>query len=149
MQPDVAVFGAKDYQQAAIIQRMVRDLNFPVQIVVAPIHRESDGLAMSSRNQYLVGDLRGRALVLSQAIQQAQAAVAASTKPIPASRLKARLKAFIDRQPSARLDYIEFIHPETLAPVTEVTSGVQLVLAVFVGQTRLIDNARIGSHETV
>jgi len=149
VQPDVAVFGAKDYQQAAIIQRMVRDLNFPVQIVVAPIHRESDGLAMSSRNQYLVGDLRGRALVLSQAIQQAQAAVAASTKPIPASRLKARLKAFIDRQPSARLDYIEFIHPETLAPVTEVTSGVQLVLAVFVGQTRLIDNARIGSHETV
>ena len=143
VQPNLAVFGAKDYQQAAIINRMTRDLNFPLKIVVAPIHREADGLAMSSRNQYLEGDLRTHALVLWQAIRKAQAAVRASAKPIPTSRLKAQLRQFIDGQPSARLDYVDFIHPETLAPLTVVTRGTQIVLAVFVGQTRLIDNARL------
>lgn len=141
--PDLAVFGAKDYQQAAIIQRMTRDLNFPLKIVVAPIHRESDGLAMSSRNQYLEGDLRTRALVLSESIRKVREAVVAASRPIPAGRMKARLKQFIDAQPSTRLDYVEFIHPETLEPLARVGEGVHLVLAVFVGQTRLIDNARI------
>ena len=89
--PDVAVFGAKDWQQAAIIKRMVADLNFPVKIIVAPTLRERDGLAMSSRNKYLAGDLRRQATVLWRAIQMARAAVKKS-KAVPAAKLKARLE---------------------------------------------------------
>jgi pantoate--beta-alanine ligase len=141
VQPEFAVFGAKDYQQAAIVKRMVRDLNFPLKIVVAPILREADGLAMSSRNKYLVGDLRGQAVVLWLSLQRAQAAVRKGTKAIPAARLKAEVKRFIERAPDARLDYVEFFDPETLAPVRSVRQGVHMALAVFVGKTRLIDNA--------
>lgn len=139
--PEVAVFGAKDYQQAAIIRRMVRDLNFPLKIVVAPTHREPDGLAMSSRNKYLEGDLRTQAIVLWRSIQKVQAAVRAASRPLPAARLKRELKQFIETQPAARLDYVEFFDPETLVPVVKVTGGAHLALAVFVGKTRLIDNA--------
>ncbi len=141
--PDVAVFGAKDFQQAAIIRRMVRDLNFPAQIIVAPTRREPDGLAMSSRNKYLEGDLRTQALALSQAIHKAQAAVRASRRPAPVEVLRRQLEQFIERQPAARVDYIEFFDPETLAPVTRVKPGAHMALAVFVGKTRLIDNARL------
>jgi pantoate--beta-alanine ligase len=141
--PDVAVFGAKDWQQATIIKRMVRDLNFPVRIIVAPTLRERDGLAMSSRNKYLVGDLRRQAVVLWRAIQEARAAARKSSKPIPATQLKADLKKFIEREPAARLDYVEFFEPETLSPVSKVKHGAHMALAVFVGKTRLIDNARL------
>ncbi len=106
VQPQLAVFGAKDYQQAAIIKRMVRDLNFPVKIVVAPTFREPDGLAMSSRNRYLEGDLRSQALVLRRSIQKVQTDLHAARRPIPAARLKRNAKQFIERQPAARLDYI-------------------------------------------
>jgi len=140
VQPDVAIFGAKDYQQAAIVKRMVRDLNFPLKIVVAPILREADGLAMSSRNQYLIGDLRAQAVMLWLALQRARAAVRRTAQPIPAARLKAALKRFIAQAPAARLDYVEFFDPNTLAPVSKVTGGVHLALAVFIGKTRLIDN---------
>jgi pantoate--beta-alanine ligase len=140
--PDWAVFGAKDYQQAAVIGRMVRDLNFPVRLVVAPTFRESDGLAMSSRNKYLNGDLRGQAVVLWQGIQRARGKVHGSRR-VPAGKLKADLKAFIESHPAARLDYVEFFEPETLQPIAQVTSGSQMALAVFVGKTRLIDNARV------
>ncbi len=143
VQPEVAVFGAKDYQQAAIVKRMVRDLNFPLKIVVTPILREADGLAMSSRNKYLTGDLRGQAVVLWLAMQRARAAARKAARPLPAARLKAELKRFIERAPAARLDYVEFFEPETLAPVSEVTGGVHMALAVFVGKTRLIDNTRL------
>lgn len=141
--PDVAVFGAKDWQQAAIIQRMVRDLNFPLKIIVAPTHRESDGLAMSSRNKYLVGNLRPQAVALSQAIALAQAAVRKSKRPISAATLAAQLKQHIEQQPDARVDYVEFFDPESLRAVTNVSHGTHLALAVFVGTTRLIDNARL------
>ncbi len=141
--PEVAVFGAKDYQQAAIVRRMVRDLNFPLRIVVAPIVREADGLAMSSRNQYLTGDLRGQAVVLRRALQGARAAVRRAGRPIPAARLKAELKRFIARARAARLDYVEFFEPDTLAPVSNVKSGAQMALAVYLGKTRLIDNGRL------
>ena len=141
--PDVAVFGAKDWQQAAVVRRMVRDLNFPVKMIVAPTRREADGLAMSSRNKYLVGDLRGQAVVLWQAIRKAHAMVRAAERPMDSARLKAELKRFIERQPDARVDYIEFFHPETLQSVGKVGPGIHLALAVFVGKTRLIDNARM------
>jgi pantoate--beta-alanine ligase len=140
--PDVAVFGAKDWQQAAIIKRMVADLNFPVKIIVAPTLRERDGLAMGSRNKYLVGDLRQQATVLWRAIQTARTAVKRS-KAVPAAKLKADLKKLIKTEPEARLDYMEFFEPDTLAPVAKVTRGTQMALAVFVGKTRLIDNAQL------
>jgi pantoate--beta-alanine ligase len=141
--PDTAVFGAKDWQQAAIIKRMVCDLNFPVKIIVAPTLRETDGLAMSSRNKYLIGNLRKQAVVLWRAIQKARATVKKSSKPIPATQLKTDLKKFIEREPAARLDYVEFFEPDTLSPVSKVTRGTHMALAVFVGKTRLIDNARL------
>ena len=141
--PDVAVFGAKDWQQAAIIKRMAADLNFPVKIVIAPTLREPDGLAMSSRNKYLEGDLRRQATVLWHSIQKARAAVKFSSKPIPAAGLKLHLKRFIEHEPDARLDYAEFFEPDTLAPVSKISKGTHLALAVFVGKTRLIDNARL------
>ncbi len=143
VQPDVAVFGAKDYQQALIIQRMVRDLNFPLRVVVAPTHREPDGLAMSSRNKYLKGDLRRQALVLWSAIQHARQTLRQRGSAVPASWLKARLRPLIEQEPAARLDYVEFFEAGTLKPALKVRRGVHMALAVFVGKTRLIDNARL------
>ena len=140
--PDVSVFGQKDFQQAAIIQRMTRDLNFPVKIIVAPTLRERDGLAMSSRNKYLVGDLRRQATVLWCAIQIAKIAVQKS-KSVSAADLKSDLKKLIEIEPDAKLDYVEFFNPETLQRVAQVKRGTQMALAVFVGKTRLIDNARL------
>jgi len=142
VQPDVAVFGQKDFQQAAIIKRMVADLNFPVKIIVAPTLREADGLAMSSRNRYLTGNLRSQATVLWCAIQLARATVKKS-KAFPAAKLKAAVKKLIECEPAARLDYVEFFEPDTLLPVSTVTRGTHMALAVFIGKTRLIDNARV------
>jgi pantoate--beta-alanine ligase len=139
--PDVAVFGQKDYQQAAIIQRMVADLNFPLKIVVAPTHRESDGLAMSSRNKFLDVEQRAQAVILFHALQSAKAAVV--KKSTSAVRLKKDLQLFITAAPLARLDYVEFFDPETLQPVRQVKRGTHMALAVFFGKTRLIDNGRL------
>ena len=139
--PDVAVFGQKDFQQAAVIRRMTRDLNFPVKIIVAPTVREVDGLAMSSRNRYLDAEQRAQAVILYHALQAAGAAV--SKKPVTAVRLKAELMEFFTAAPLARVEYIEFFNPETLLPVARVTRGTQMALAVFVGKTRLIDNAAL------
>ena len=141
--PDVAVFGAKDFQQAAVIRRMTSDLNFPVRIEVAPTVREADGLALSSRNQYLNTAQRAQATVLWQSIQRAQAAVTPSPRPLSAAQLQRELKAFIERQPEARVDYIQFFDADTLAAARTVTRGTHLALAVFIGPTRLIDNARL------
>ncbi len=140
--PDVAVFGAKDWQQAAIIRRMVADLNFPVRILVAPTVRESDGLAMSSRNKYLTGCLRAQATVLWCSIQIARATVK-ELKTFPAAGLKAAVKKLVECEPDARLDYVEFFEPDTLTPVSKVQRGTHMALAVFIGKTRLIDNARL------
>jgi pantoate--beta-alanine ligase len=143
VQPEVAVFGAKDWQQATIIRRMARDLNFPLKVLVAPTFRERDGLAMSSRNKYLEGDLRRQALVLWQAIQSAQKQVQDRPGGISAVRLTSRLKKEIQNAPDARVDYVEFFHSQTLEPVKTVKSGTHMALAVFVGKTRLIDNATL------
>ena len=139
--PDIAVFGAKDYQQAAIIQRMTRDLNFPIKIVVATTVRETDGLAMSSRNKFLSPAQRAQALVLSQSLQLARETVASA--PMMASDLRALLAKLIATQSEARLDYVEFFDPESLEPAAVVKPGTHMALAVFLGATRLIDNGRL------
>ena len=143
VRPDVAVFGAKDFQQGAVVKRMVRDLNFGVRVLIAATVREADGRALSSRNQYLTPEQHEQAVALWQAIGQARAAVRAAKAPIPASRLKSELKWLIETRPAARVDYIEFFDPATLQPLAGVTRGAHVALAVFVGKTRLIDNARL------
>ena len=143
VQPSVAVFGAKDFQQAAVVQRMARDLNFPVRILVAPTVREPDGLALSSRNQYLSPAERAQATVLWQTIQLARTLVRRQARPLPVRRLRSRLARLVAAQPAARLDYLELFDPVTLLPVTHAQRGVRLALAVFIGRTRLIDNASL------
>lgn len=141
--PDVAVFGAKDYQQAAVVQKMVQDLNFPVKIVVAPTVREKDSLAMSSRNKYLSPEERAQAPVLYRAIQKAKETLKKTPGSVSASKLKEELTQFIQTQPSAKVDYIQFFDPLSLEPLEELRPGCHMALAVNVGKTRLIDNALI------
>ena len=140
--PEVAVFGAKDFQQAAVVRRMVKDLNVPVKIVIAPTMRERDGLAMSSRNKYLEGDLRAQAVVLSQALARAREAVS-NGRAVTSAALRSELRALIERQPAARVDYIEFFDPETLEHLERVGRDSHMAMAVFIGNTRLIDNASL------
>jgi pantoate--beta-alanine ligase len=139
--PTAAIFGAKDFQQAAIVRRMVRDLNFPIRIIVAPTVREADGLALSSRNKYLSPEERRQAPILFLALQTAKAAVA--NKPAARAALQKRIHKLIASQPAARLDYVEFFDPQTLEPVAVVKPGARMALAVFMGKTRLIDNAEL------
>jgi len=139
--PDVAVFGAKDWQQAAVIKRMTADLNFPIKIVVAPTLREPDGLAMSSRNKYLSEEERKQAAVLFRALKAAKTAVKKTS--VPAAKLARQLSKLIASAPAAQLDYIAFFDGETLTPVKTVRRGSHMALAVFLGKTRLIDNCRL------
>lgn len=141
VQPDVAVFGAKDWQQAVIIRRMVANLNFPLRVVVVPTAREPDGLALSSRNQYLNAAERQQATILFRALQWARARV--RHRAVPAARLKAGVKRLVASAPLARLDYVEVFDPDTLQPVPRARRGAHLALAVFLGKTRLIDNGRL------
>ena len=139
--PGVAVFGQKDFQQAAVLQRMTSDLNFPVKVIVAPTLREPDGLAMSSRNKYLDPEQRAQAVILYHALQAVSAAV--KKKSVSAARMKADLRTFLTAAPLARLDYVEFFDPCSLQPAATVKRGTHMALAVFFGQTRLIDNASL------
>jgi pantoate--beta-alanine ligase len=143
VQPTAVVFGAKDYQQAIVVRRMVRDLNIAVEVLVAPTIREPDGLAMSSRNSYLTPAERGQATVLWQAIQRARRMVRAKRRGVSARALIDATTRFIESRPATRVGYVAFVHPETLVPVDRVTVGVQMALAVRVGNTRLIDNGRL------
>jgi len=136
VQPDAAVFGRKDYQQMAIIQRMVRDLNFPVKIVPAEIVREADGLALSSRNAYLSPEERAGAVVLRAALLAAKA-VAAKKKP---AQLRDLVANQISTNPLARIDYVEVVDAITLQPALPGTRKKLVAVAVFFGKTRLIDN---------
>jgi pantoate--beta-alanine ligase len=139
VQPDVALFGCKDFQQLAVIRRMVRDLDMPVEIVGMPIVREADGLALSSRNVYLTTEERQQALVLSQAIATAQQMAGAGIRN--AGEIVAALQAMIATQPAARIDYLQICHQDTLQEQAAIDSDSVLLLAVFIGKTRLIDNS--------
>ncbi len=141
VEPDVAYFGQKDAAQAAIIRRMVRELNFPVAIVVCPIVRASDGVALSSRNAYLNPEQRQAAQVLHRALARAEQAVSQGERR--AQALVAEARAEFAREPHARLDYLEIVDPDTLEPVDDVSGGALLAVAAFLGTTRLIDNVVI------
>lgn len=130
--PDFAVFGMKDYQQAQVIKRMVRDLNFDLDIVVAPIVREKSGLAMSSRNTYLSDEERVRALALSRLLKSVESGKSVKTE-------KARITKALEKE-GLKVDYVEFVDGETLEDVKKTAKGVCVLLAVYNGKTRLIDN---------
>lgn len=142
VRPDVAVFGSKDFQQAAVLRRMARDLNFPVRIVLAPTVREADGLAMSSRNKHLSPKERSQAVVLARMIERARQCVSTGAA-VTARALRRQVNQVLAGYPDARGDYVEFIDAETLEPVSTVKRGTRMALAVFVGKTRLIDNATL------
>jgi len=138
VQPHVAVFGEKDYQQLALIRRMVRDLFLDVDVIGAPIVREADGLAMSSRNRHLEATERAAARCLPEALGAAEAALAGGERS--AAAVVAAAAAVMAREPLARVDYVALVDPETLAPVETVDDRAVLALAVWIGSTRLIDN---------
>jgi pantoate--beta-alanine ligase len=138
VEPHAAFFGQKDAAQAAIIRRMVKDLNLPVQIVICPIVREPDGLAMSSRNAYLDPDQRKKALVLHRSLTRVQQM--AEQGEARAASLIAAGRAEFAAETSVRLDYFEAVDPETLDPVEDVSRGALVAVAAYVGNTRLIDN---------
>ncbi len=138
VEPDAAFFGQKDAAQVAILRRMVRDLNFPVEIVVCPIVREPDGLAMSSRNAYLDSQQRRRALVLHRALMKVKKLAEQGERNV--TRLLAIAREELASEPLVRLDYLEIVDPDSLDAVEEISKRALLVVAAFVGTTRLIDN---------
>jgi pantoate--beta-alanine ligase len=142
IEPDVAVFGRKDAQQAVIVRRLVEDLSLPIEIVVAPIVREADGLALSSRNAYLSAEERAVAPTLSRALQAAHAAFAGGMTA--AAELVARAERMIEDEPRFRLEYVEAVDPERLESVTTAQPDTLLALAARLGPTRLIDNIILG-----
>ncbi len=138
VEPDAAFFGQKDAAQVAIIRRMVRDLNLAVEIVVCPIVREADGLAMSSRNAYLDTEQRKRALVLHRSLMRVKGLAEAGERN--AAKLLAAGRKEVVRENLVRLDYFVIVNPETLDPIENVSGGALVAVAAFVGSTRLIDN---------
>ena len=142
VEPDCAFFGQKDAAQVAMIRRMVRDLNLPVEIVVCPIVREADGLAMSSRNAYLSAEQRSQSLVLHRSLVRLQAMVKSGERN--AAALAGAGRDEFRGEPAVRLDYFEVVNPDTLDPVADVSAGALVAVAAYVGATRLIDNLVIG-----
>lgn len=140
--PDVAVFGQKDAQQAALVRAMARDLDFPLEVVVAPTVREPDGLALSSRNVYLSADERARARCIPQALAAAERAFDAGERR--ADALLAAARAVLAREPELVPDYVALADPDTLEPVDAAAPGTLAMLAVRAGRTRLLDNVVLG-----
>jgi pantoate--beta-alanine ligase len=138
VQPDRAFFGQKDAAQVAVLKKMVRDLNFALELIVRPTVRESDGLALSSRNRYLNRDERQQALVLSRALDRVRQMVDAAE--YASQNLIAGGLQIFAQEPAVRLDYFAIVDPETLLDVPDVRSGALVAVAAFVGGTRLIDN---------
>ena len=138
VQPSIAVFGQKDFQQLAVIRQMTQDLALPVEIIGAPIVRETDGLALSSRNLYLSQEARQRALSISHSLKSAQRAIWNGELTVEPLRELMRNELTVDT-----IDYIEFVHSTTLEPVIHVDNDTRLLIAVFLGSTRLIDNTAL------
>lgn len=138
VQPTVAYFGQKDYQQAGLIQRLVKDLDLAIEIRCLPTVREPDGLAMSSRNTYLSQDERQEATVLSRALLDAKQRIHDGERDV--HQLTKQMRQLITTSPLARVDYVAFVNAKTLEPLTELTGRVAILVAVWIGSTRLIDN---------
>jgi pantoate--beta-alanine ligase len=141
IEPDVAVFGQKDYQQLTVIKRMVDDLNMKVKIVAHPTVREEDGLAMSSRNKYLTSEQRKNALVLSKSLYKACELVKHGEND--ASKIRQMALNMISSTPGAVIDYVEIVHPDTLECIDRIETKAIMALAVKIGNTRLIDNMEL------
>jgi pantoate--beta-alanine ligase len=141
VQPQIAVFGLKDFQQCAVIRRMVRDLDLPIRIVAAETVREPDGLALSSRNQYLDAEERRQATILRAALLAAKKAWRAGETS--AARLRGLVVKKIGTAPLARIDYVEIADATTLQPLHRVERNAVIAVAVFFGRTRLIDNVEL------
>jgi pantoate--beta-alanine ligase len=138
VQPDFAVFGQKDAAQVAVLRRMVRDLNMAVEIIVAPIARDADGLALSSRNAYLTAEQRRQALVLHRTLLQVEAD--ANFGQTSSEKLRSAALAVLASEPAAQLDYFDVIDPDSLEPVADIAQGALVAVAAQFGATRLIDN---------
>jgi pantoate--beta-alanine ligase len=138
VQPHYAYFGRKDAQQVRIISQMVRDLNLDTEIVVCPIVREPDGLALSSRNAYLNADERRAATVLHRALQAGRAELTAGVRD--SLRLQSVMRRVLETEPLAAVDYAEIVDADAFEPVTRIARPCYALLAVFIGKTRLIDN---------
>lgn len=136
--PHIAVFGQKDAQQALVLQRMVKDLNFDLELVIAPIVRESDGLAMSSRNLYLSAEERQQAVILSQTLEMARKAIESGENN--AERIQQQIVQQIRQKPLAEIDYVSLVSTKNLQPVTKLKGEILVALAVKFGKARLIDN---------
>ena len=141
VQPDFAYFGRKDAQQVCVLQQMVRDLNLNVQIVVCPIIREADGLALSSRNVYLNPEERRTATVLHRALEAVRAEILSGTRD--ATQLQNTIRSVFEKEPLARLDYAEVVSADNFEPVVHVSRPSYVLMAAYLGQTRLIDNLYI------
>jgi pantoate--beta-alanine ligase len=141
--PDTAYFGQKDAAQLAVIRRMVRELNFGVEIVACPIVREADGLAMSSRNAYLSPEERNRALVLHDSLRRVEQEFGGGERD--ARALISSAKEILAREPQIRLDYYEIVDPDTLDPVERISHPALVAVAAYVGTTRLIDNVLLNA----
>lgn len=142
VQPHKAYFGQKDAQQAAVIRQMMWDLNYPIEIVICPIVREADGLAMSSRNKYLEGDDRKAATILFRALSAAKDIYEAGERN--AEKLRRKMKEALEREPRAQMQYVSCADYDTLEELNEIKGKALLSMAVFLGKTRLIDNIVIG-----
>lgn len=138
VQPDVSVFGQKDIQQAITIERMVADLNIPVRIIIAPIVREPDGLAMSSRNKHLGADARERAVVISRSLRRAEELIAQGVRS--AGDITASMREIIESGGPSAIDYISMVRYDDLQPVDRLEDPSVIAVATFFGSTRLIDN---------
>jgi len=136
--PDKAFFGQKDAAQVAVLRRMVRDLNFDLELIVCPTIREPDGLALSSRNRYLSAPERAQALVLSRALNAISAAYRAGQTNV--TRLLDAGRAAMAAEPEVRIDYLAIVDPDTLLPLDDAAPGALVAVAAYVGSTRLIDN---------
>jgi pantoate--beta-alanine ligase len=142
VQPHKAYFGQKDAQQQTVIRQMVRDLNFPLEIVVCPIVREADGLAMSSRNKYLEGPDRQAATVLFRSLSAAKEIYEAGERN--AEKLREKMKEMIEKEPRAQMQYVSCADFDTLEELDVVSGKALLSMAVLIGKTRLIDNFILG-----
>jgi pantoate--beta-alanine ligase len=141
-EPDVACFGRKDVQQSVLIRRMVRELDWPLELVITPTVRDPDGLALSSRNAYLDADQRRRALALSGALREAHSAWRGGERG--AARIEARMRRYLAGFPEVEVEYIAVAEPDALAPVLDVAEDTVVAIAARVGTTRLIDNIVLG-----